>query len=347
MWKSVQLKGNYSRIDFDEDDAYFMKYYVDKLMSVTTEEEERLKESEDWDLPPAGENMNTAVANRANWTAWMKRRVGMRRGRLYFFVKPHVPLILANQVFPLNTNLTFMFKKAEKKVLFGNTVATNNDVVSDLYIHKMAMETRYRGLDEELAQSLLEKVERRQEMVYNINMRGLVTHQVVGRTTTLTKNLTYSGNKPSRVFVIFQDASAAQGSTHACMHNFVRPHIKSARILWDSNIYPPPSGWQFDRDDDASQFDNKIRARRMEKGVYKEPQADLVKQVAWSQERQQNHQYVLVTLPTDKLVPWAQPVSRRLKPVPCIWKSLHTTTLQMAFRCMSSLSTTQRCHCTH
>ena len=152
-----------------------------------------------------------------------------------------------------------MFRKAEKKVLFGNTVAANDDAVSDLYIHKMAMETRYRGLDEELARSLLETVESRQEMVYNINYRGLVTHQVVGRTTTLTKNLTYSGNKPSRVFVVFQDASAPQGNTHACMHNFVRPHIKSAKILWDANIYPPPCGWQFDKDTEPSQFDNKIR----------------------------------------------------------------------------------------
>ena len=81
MFKDVSVEMNQSKIDFNRDNTntYAYSTFLQLALNMNMEDEARLKESHDFDFPPATENMNAAVANDlnqvyVNGTQWQRDR---------------------------------------------------------------------------------------------------------------------------------------------------------------------------------------------------------------------------------------------------------------------------------
>ena len=140
LWQAVKLKNNLVRVDYDDDNLYFYKYFLDKVLKVKDKNIDSLKESDDFDLPTEeNESQIPAYTEHRRYAAntWARGRQDKLQGVMRFITTPHIPLIKCNRVLPLGANINFTFMKNPDRCLFHVAQDGVADPKSKLYIHKL------------------------------------------------------------------------------------------------------------------------------------------------------------------------------------------------------------------
>lgn len=297
MWQTVKLKNNLVRVDYDDDNLYFYKYFLDKVLNVKQKYIKSLKETDDFDLPSGEDESQIPIyANHQAYPAdtWARRRQEKLKGRMRFITTPHLPLIKSNRVLPLGANINYTFIRNPSRCLFHVGDNAVNEPKSILYIHKMLIYVRRQGLKQKLIETMMINIDKAGEYIYNLSIKEIKSFQLTGNTMEVTQPIAYQGGKPTHVFIFFVNNAAAVGSTHIPMTQFANIDIRHARVSFDRNIYPPPDGYKFTAQNNELQLDNLRQFTLKNKAIWGVKGIDKEDRMFWTWDRFKNHFNIMV-----------------------------------------------------
>jgi len=263
MFKDVNVEVNLNKVDYNSNNSqtYAFSQWLQMVLSINNEDQKRLRTSCDFDFPEnAAENMDDDVPNnmnqvRASGTAWQRRRrlkmtkrqtVGdpNSAGRQHYTVGLNVPILKANNMPVVGTNINITLTKADQKCLFHHNQGINVNN-AQMHIHDMKLKVQRTQLGAVYLEEVLKDVQKQGYFKFNVVQTKTYRYQLPHGNSTFDQQFSQSGSKPTMLFANFMDDSALSGNNVKSPFSMKNLKLETAKMTFDRDIFPHPAGYSW------------------------------------------------------------------------------------------------------
>lgn len=314
MFKSVSMEVNQSKIDFNRDNTntYAFSTFLQLALNMNMEDEARLKESHDFDLPPANEDMDAAVPATlnqtfANSTEWQKDRRqkmltqqrggdGTTTGRQTYMVPLEIPILKSLALPVVGANITIKLSKADERVLFHHNAAGNANNV-EMQIHEVKLLVKRIALQKNMLKAVLDDVNKKGNFKFNVTHLKTMRHNLPAGDMSWNNQSLQSGSKPTMVWISFVNDQALSGNTTHSPFSLQNLQISKSRVSFDGNYYPYPNGYEWLHN--STELDRMLNYQRMCHTLWGNYYQNTDRVKWWTRDRFENFCHVQVFDITD------------------------------------------------
>lgn len=248
MFKEALLDTNNGRIDFSRHAGmYPLHMFLHMIHSVDEKDEDRLKESHDFDMPPYNVDPDMAVDGNVDSgdagderPEWHKSRVAKLKRQTYI-VPLNIPVLKATPLLPVGANVSVTLVKNEPQAIFHRPNGNN----TYMKIYSIQLWVQRSSLKPNMLSTVLAAARKAGTFKFNIIHTHTNKFQLPAGCSTSDIMFAQAGTKPSKVWVNFMDDRALVGNTAHSIFKLVNPKIKRAVMSFDGNQYPFPNGYEF------------------------------------------------------------------------------------------------------
>lgn len=308
LFNNITLMANNNRLDFNRanNNTYAFNRYLHMVLHSDLEDEPRLKKSDDFDIPPPGEDPDAAIRNDLvsddNGTEYQKHRRGKMialqtqgavgsAGRHNYVVPIHIPILRASCLSVLGANYSFQLHKANIKQLFANSANAPAGNV-ECKIHDCKLLVKRLSVQTLMLTGILEAVKEKGAFTFNVVHTKTERHALNAGLHNWTESYAQGSSKPSMVWISFINDQALNGSVTHTPFKLQNLDPLRMKVSFDGSHYPFPNGYELPNVPTA--MDKRLLYETMGRALWGCLPSETEKEKWWTQERYENYQHVLV-----------------------------------------------------